>query len=331
MRGREAQGAWWFSRASNPLRVVERRPGWVRFPHASAIFNPQVFGDSIMSETTIACVQMDCLIGEVEANRNKMIERLREAATEGAELVIFPECALTGYCFDSLQEAEPFAEPADGQSVEALARACGEAGVHAVVGFIEKEGGAYYNAAMLVGPDGLVGTYRKVHLPFIGVDRFLTPGDRAFKVFDLPLGKVGVIICYDVSFPESARALKLLGAEIVVLPTNWPPGAWRNPEFVINARAQENHVHFAAVNRVGLERGWKFIGRTKVVDYSGDDVGEINGDTEEILYARLDLRGANNNRIINVAGAYEIDRIADRRPEFYEVITRMPTRSHTAD
>lgn len=274
-----------------------------------------------MGKTKIACVQMDVSIGEVDTNRRKIVERMRTAASTGAEMAVFPECALTGYCFESLEEAEPFAEPVDGPSSIAVAEACRETGLHAVVGFIEKDGSRFYNAAMLIGPNGLIGGYRKVHLPFLGVDRFLTPGDRLFNVFDLPFGKVAVNICYDASFPEAARVLKLSGAELIILPTNWPHGAWRTAEFIINSRACENHVNFAAVNRVGIERGWEFIGRTKVVDYNGDTLSEASTEAEQILYAEIDLQEASNNKIVNVAGSYEIDRLADRRPEFYGAIT----------
>lgn len=274
-----------------------------------------------MSKTTIACVQMDVAIGDVEANRRKVVERMRTAAESGTELVIFPECALTGYCFDSLDEAASFAETIEGRSSETLSEVCRETGAHAVVGFIEKDGPDFYNAAMLVAPNGLIGGYRKVHLPFLGVDRFLTPGDKPFRVFDLPFGRIGINICYDASFPEAARVLKLLGAELIVLPTNWPTGAWRTAEFIINARACENHVNFAAVNRCGVERGWEFIGRSKVVDYNGDTLGEASRVGEEMLIIEVDLQEANRNKIVNVAGSYEIDRLADRRPEFYEIIT----------
>ncbi|HEX8177971.1 MAG TPA: carbon-nitrogen hydrolase family protein [Pyrinomonadaceae bacterium] len=270
-----------------------------------------------MAKTRIACVQMDCALGNVAANRTRIAAQLRAAAERAAEIVIFPECSLTGYCFDSLAEAAPFAETADGPSAQSLTEVCRETGAHAVVGFIERAGEHYYNAALLVGPDGPVGCYRKAHLPFLGVDRFLTPGDRPFQIYELPQGRVGLNICYDASFPEAARVLKLLGAQLIILPTNWPPGAWRTPEFVINTRAQENHLYYAAVNRVGTERGWNFIGRSKVVDYNGDTIIEASGEREEIFTVEIDLSAADNNRIVNVAGAYEIDRLADRRPELY--------------
>jgi predicted amidohydrolase len=284
-----------------------------------------------MSKTTIACVQMDVAIGDVEANRRRIVERMRTAAESGAALVIFPECALTGYCFDSLEEAKPFAEPIDGPSSEAIAKACRETGAYAITGFIEKDGPDFYNAAMLVGPDGVIGDYRKVHLPFLGVDRFLTPGDKPFRLFDLTFGRIGINICYDASFPEAARALKLLGAELIILPTNWPAGAWRTAEFIINARACENHVNFAAVNRCGVERGWDFIGRSKVVDFNGDTLGEASREGEEMLTIEVDLQEANKNKIVNVAGSYEIDRLADRRPEFYRIVTEEASRSQVAD
>ena len=284
-----------------------------------------------MSKTTIACVQMDVAIGDVEANRRGIVERMQAAAESGAELVIFPECALTGYCFDSLEEAAAFAETIDGRSSDAISEVCRETGAHAVVGFIEKDGPDFYNAAMLVGPDGVIGDYRKVHLPFLGVDRFLTPGDKQFRVFELSFGRIGINICYDASFPEAARALKLLGAELIILPTNWPTGAWRTAEFIINARACENHVNFAAVNRCGVERGWDFIGRSKVVDFNGDTLGEASRESEEMLIIEVDLQEANKNKIVNVAGSYEIDRLADRRPEFYRIVTEEASRSQVAD
>jgi predicted amidohydrolase len=276
---------------------------------------------------------MDVEIGNVEGNRRKIVERIELAAGRGAELVIFPECALTGYCFDSLDEAKPFAEPLDGPSAEAIADICSRTGAHIVAGYIERDGENFYNAAMLCGPGGggIIGNYRKVHLPFLGVDRFLTPGDQPFRVFDLPIGRIGINICYDASFPEAARALKLLGAELIVLPTNWPTGAWRTAEFVINSRACENHVNFAAVNRCGIERGWEFIGRSKFADVNGDTIAEAPREGEEMLIVDVDLKEANNNRIVNLAGAYEIDRLADRRPEFYQIVSAEASRSHGAD
>jgi predicted amidohydrolase len=270
--------------------------------------------------TNIALMQMDCILGRPQVNLEKIIDSIRAAAKKDARLVAFPECALTGYAFESMEEAAPFAERLDGPSAQAIAEVCRETGVYAAAGFIETDGEKFYNAAMLVGPEGVVGGYRKVHLPFIGVDRFVSPGDRPFAIFELPFGKVGLNICYDISFPEAARVLKLKGAELIVLVTNWPPGAWRSPEFVVQTRALENHVFYAAVNRVGTERGWDFIGRSKVVDCNGDTLAEAGAEKEELLVVSAELSEANNNHIINVPGTYELDRLADRRPELYGTI-----------
>jgi predicted amidohydrolase len=274
-----------------------------------------------MSSTNIACAQIDCVLGNPKTNLNKIISSLRSAAQREAQLVMFPECALTGYAYNSLDEAIPFAEPIDGPSAAALTEVCRDTATYAVVGFIEAAADKFYNAAMLVGPDGVVGSYRKVHLPFIGIDRFLTPGDRQFEVFELPFGKIGLNICYDISFPEAARVLKLKGAELIALITNWPEAAWRSPEFVANTRALENHVYFAATDRVGTERGWKFIGRSKIVDCNGDTLAEAGAEDVELLIATIEFQQANKNHIINVPGAYEVDRAKDRRPSHYGLIS----------
>lgn len=283
-----------------------------------------------MGKTNIACAQIDCVLGDPKTNREKIVSSIRAAAARDAQLVIFPECALTGYAFDSLAEAMPFAERIDGSSAQAIAEVCRETKTHAVAGFIESDGDKFYNAAMLVGPNGVVGGYRKVHMPFIGIDRFLTPGDRRFQVFELPFGRIGLNICYDISFPEPARILKLMGAELIALITNWPTAAWRSPQFVANTRALENHVFYAAVDRIGIERGWQFIGRSKVIDCNGDTLVEAGADTEELLVVSVDLAEANNNRIVNVAGAYEVDRLKDRRPDFYHPISESAAQAQAA-
>jgi len=274
-----------------------------------------------MSSTNIACAQIDCVLGQPKTNLEKITSAIRSAAEREAKLVMFPECALTGYAYNSLAEAIPFAETIDGPSSQAVAEVCRDTGAYAVVGFIEAAADKFYNAAMLVGPDGVVGGYRKVHLPFIGIDRFLTPGDRQFEVFDLPFGKVGMNICYDISFPEAARVLKLMGAELIALITNWPEASWRSPEFVANTRALENHVYFAATDRVGTERGWKFIGRSMIVDCNGDTLAQAGPEDEELLITAIDFRQANDNHIVNVPGEYEIDRDKDRRPGHYGLVS----------
>jgi predicted amidohydrolase len=267
----------------------------------------------------IAGVQMDCRLGDASLNLAAVRTALRRAAGQGARLVVFPECALTGYAYESRDEAVPLAEAVPGPATEALAADCRELNVWAVVGMLERAGDDLFNACALVGPDGVAASYRKIHLPFLGVDRFTTPGDRPFAVYDLGGLRVGMNICYDGSFPESARTLMLLGADLVVLPTNWPPGAVSTVRYLIQARALENHVFYAAVNRVGEERGFRFIGQSRAVGCDGDLLA-CAGDGPEILYAEIDPAVARAKHLVKIPGKYELDRLRDRRPEMYGVL-----------
>jgi predicted amidohydrolase len=265
----------------------------------------------------LAAVQTDCRFADKAANLDAIRSHLHEAASQEARLIVFPECILTGYCFPSKHEAWPHAEPIPGPSTESLAVDCRRLNVWAVVGMLERDGDRLFNACALVGPRGVVAGYRKVHRPCLGVDRFVTPGDRPFAVHDLEGLRVGMNICYDASFPESSRVLSLLGADLIVLPTNWPPEAWRTAKFVVQTRALENHVYYAAVNRIGEERGFRFIGQSRFVDCNGDLLAAAEGDEATILYAEVDPGRARNKRIVNIPGEYEVDRLADRRPEMY--------------
>ena len=274
-----------------------------------------------MTTWKIAGVQMDCRLGDKATNLDAIRSKLREATGQGARLVIFPECALTGYCFESKEEALPHAEPLPGPSTESLAAVCRELGVWTVFGLLERDGERLFNACALVGPTGFVAAYRKIHLPFLGVDRFTTPGDQPFAVHDLGSLRIGMNICYDGGFPESARTLMLLGADLIVLPTNWPPGARKTVEYLIPARALENHVYYAAVNRVGEERGFTFIGQSRILACNAD-VLAAGGEGEQILYAEIDPERARDKHIVNIPGKYELHRTRDRRPEMYGPITR---------
>jgi predicted amidohydrolase len=283
----------------------------------------------------IAAAQIDIALGEKEHNLNRIEEILREAAWQGARLCVFPECALTGYCFDSLEEALPHAEPVPGPSTQRLSDVCRQVRCSAVVGMLERHDDAVFNTAVLVGAEGVVGRYRKVHLPYLGVDRFTTAG-QGFDVLALDGLRIGMCICYDAAFPEAARVMALDGADLIVLPTNWPPGAQCTAEYVINTRALENHVYVAAVNRVGQERGFRFIGTSRICDPSGRTLAGASADREEILYAEIDPQLARRKHIVRVPGLHEIDRFADRRPETYgrllqpvEKAPRWPTSGST--
>ena len=129
-------------------------------------------------------------------------------------------------------------------------------------------------------------------------------------------------ICYDSAFPEAARSLTLLGADLIALPTNWPPGAECVAGFVINARAMENAVYFAAANRVGEERGFRFIGRSRICAPNGQTLATSDDDNETILYADIDPELARNKLAVREPGRHAIDRMADRRPEMYGALTK---------
>ena len=265
----------------------------------------------------VAAVQMDPRLGDVDANLKVILGRLREAAAAGARLVVFPECALTGYGFDSKDEGLRHAEALPGLSTREVASACAESGAFAIYGLLERDGDKLYNAAALVGPGGLVGHYRKVHLPFMGVDRFADPGGRPFAVHEAAGLRIGMHICYDGTFPEVGRVLTLQGADVLVLPTNWPIQATTTAEHIPAARAIENVVYVMAVDRVGQESGCRFAGLSSIAGPGGEVIAKAGPDLEEILYADVDPALARRKRIIRVPGKQEVDRIADRRPGFY--------------
>jgi len=271
-----------------------------------------------MPNWKIAAVQMDARLADKTHNLAAVRSSLERCAVEHARLVVFPECILTGYGFGSKEEAWPHAEPIPGPSTQTLAADCKRLGLWAVVGTLEQgEKGRLFNAAVLVGPDGHLATYRKVHLPCLGVDRFTTPGDRPFAVHDLGGLRLGMNICYDGSFPEAARVLTLLGADLVVLPTNWPDAARKTVQYLVQARAFENAIYYAAVNRVGTEAGFHFIGHSRIVAPNGDLLAISEDDREAVLFAEIEPERARQKRVINIPKLYEVDRVGDRRPDLY--------------
>jgi predicted amidohydrolase len=263
----------------------------------------------------VAVAQLDPLIGEPERNLETCIARLEEAAADGAELLVLPECAIPGYMFDSLEEGMSFAEEVPGPSVEALERECARLGMHVCCGMLERDGDRLRNAAVLVGPDGLVGTYWKMHLPFLGIDRFTTPGDE-FCVWETPLGRVGVEICYDLRFPEMTRTLALMGADLVAHPTNFPVAARVQTEVIAPARAAENRIYLLTANRVGTERTGSFCGRSQIVDPFGTRLAEADPTEEILLVADVDVEKARDKDYV-IPGEYELYLFGHRRPELY--------------
>lgn len=265
----------------------------------------------------VAGVQMEPRLGQLEQNLGVILERLSQAANAGANLAVFPECALSGYGFSSREEGLAHAVSVDGPEVAKVVALAGKTGCACAFGLLERDGARLFNGCVLVGPRGVLGSYRKVHLPFLGIDMFVDPGDRPFAVHDVGGLRVGMHICYDGSFPETARVLALLGADLLILPTNWPTHSECAAEHMIATRAMENTVYMMAVNRVGVESGFRFIGTSSIADPSGKTLARAGAEREEMIFAEIDPRLARNKHLVRVPGRHEIDRIADRRPAFY--------------
>jgi predicted amidohydrolase len=263
----------------------------------------------------VAVAQTEPRLGENERNLEAGLVRFEEAVAAGAELLVLPECAIPGYMFDSLEEAMPYAEEIPGPTTEAFEAACRRLGAHVVCGLLERDGNVLYNAAVLVGPEGLIGSYRKTHLPFLGVDRFVTPGDE-LSVYETALGRIGLEICYDLRFPEVTRTLALRGADIVAHPTNFPMAAKVQTELVTVARAAENRIYLLTANRVGKERRGEFCGWSQIVDPFGKRLAEADETEETLLVADVDVEKARDKDYV-IPGEYELYLFGDRRPELY--------------
>ncbi len=267
----------------------------------------------------VSCIQFEPQIGAVAANTARAAELVRAAAAEGSGLIVLPELASTGYVFETQEEAASLAEPVpDGPTTRAWAALAAELGIHLVAGIAEKAGGTLYNAAVIVGPEGYIGTYRKAHL-WDRENLFFARGDLGFPVFDTALGKVGVAICYDGWFPETFRQLALGGAEIVCIPTNWvpmpdqPAGEAAMANTLHRAAAHSNGLFIACADRVGTERGQPFEGQSLIIGPKGWPLaGPASRDRTEILSAVVDLAEA---------GAKDLNRfnslLRDRRTDIY--------------
>lgn len=275
------------------------------------------------TKRTVSGVQTHVTFADPQANLNRMLQWLEDPRLSQSDLIVFPECMLSGYCYASLAEAMPNAEEIPGPATERIAQWCAKHDAYVSFGMLEKTAdGKVYNSCPTVGPQGVVAVYRKIHLPFLGIDRFVTQGGDPYDAIDVGGMKVGVHICYDGSFPESSRSLALAGADLLILPTNWPPGADTFAKYLPNARALENNVYFMSVNRVGTERGFRFIGNSRICDPNGNPLADAPNEDECILTAEIDFAVARNKRLVRVPKEHVIDRWADRRPEYYHAIVK---------
>lgn len=276
--------------------------------------------NSRADEIRVACVQMRPDVGAVDQNVARAVELVSTAADEGARLVVLPELCNSGYVFESRAEAWACAEEVpSGPTVRAWTELCRDRGLYVVAGIAERSGQRLFNSSVVLGPDGHIGTFRKVHL-WNQENYFFEPGDLGFPVFRTPIGRIATFICYDGWFPESYRECALRGADIICIPTNWVPipgqaeGQQAMATVLCMANAHSNSVYIAAADRVGVERGQPFNGQSVIVSYTGWPLaGPASSTDEEIIYADVDLKLARSARNWNDFN----DPLRDRRPEAY--------------
>jgi predicted amidohydrolase len=283
--------------------------------------------DSLASTTSdegkikIACIQTQPTIGNVEANVAHSIALIDRAVGLGARLVVLPELCNSGYMFQSREEAFAASEPVPaGLTVRAWSETAARHKLHLVAGICERDGAKLFNSAVLIGPAGYIGTFRKVHL-WNEENLYFEPGDLGFPVFHTAIGRIGMAICYDGWFPEAYRLCALQGADIVCVPTNWVPipGQAEGREAMANilamAAAHSNSIYIACADRVGTERGQPFEGQSLIVGYTGWPVaGPASRDREEILVAEVALGEARRARNWNAFNQV----LRDRRSDLYD-------------
>lgn len=261
---------------------------------------------SLPSLVTVGCANFENVPRDKAATLVKMLETMRVAARQGCDLVVFPELALNSWevCEDCAREHSPCswhleqAELADGPSAEAVASLAGELDIHVIYGFEErdeKDAGVIYNAAAMITPDGLLGTYRKVHLGIpLESDRF-TPG-TSLPVFETRLGPIGIQICYDFyNNPELSRILTLKGARLLVNPTvrSDMPRAGQSLRHTTLIRAQENLVYAVSANRVGTNGDSTWAGNSVIAGPAFPGFGSVlaeAGKAEELIVATLNYK-----------------------------------------
>ncbi|MEB3103850.1 carbon-nitrogen hydrolase family protein [Ferviditalea candida] len=250
--------------------------------------------------------QMEPILYDKQANLEKMHRFMQQAAQGQADLILFPELCLTGY-FTRDRTAE-LSEDETGSSIQQVADWARQFKLMTVFGFPERRDGLIYNSACLINHDGsILGTYQKIHL-WDEESKYFSSGE-SFHVWDTEMGRIGIMICYDTEFPETARILALKGAEIILAPTaNMSP--FEHAQSVqIQCRAVENQVFVATTNRIGTEESTRFFGESSVADPFGKHV--LLGNQEEKGYlVQIDLTD------LNMARRFP-KYLDDRRPELY--------------
>lgn len=259
----------------------------------------------------VGIYQSHPVFGDVDSNITQVFEDLPAGS---ADLWVLPELFNTGYQFVSEEEVADLAEEIPGgKTCRAMMDLAARLEAFLVFGMAERAGKDCYNAAAVVGPPGFVGLYRKIHL-FSEEKKFFRPGNTDFQVFEIGQARIGVMICFDWLFPESARVLSLLGADIICHPSNL---VLPHCQKAMVTRSLENGVYTATANRVGTEgRGGKealrFTGKSQILDPGGQVLAHLGEEEKGWSVAEIDVGRARNKTIT----AYN-DRLGDRRPAFY--------------
>ena len=258
----------------------------------------------------IAAAQIACTLGDISANVHKMREFAERAKNAGAELVVFPEMADTGYAMRVIREA---ANPWSEGAVPELQKIARTLSLAIISGLSEKEGDAIYNSQVVIDSSGaIVAKYRKTHLfAPIEEDKCCTPGD-ALVSLDFASLKLGLTICYDLRFPEIYRSLALAqGANLFVISSAWPFPRIEHQRVLARARAIENQSYLVLANRVGKDDGVSFCGSSVVIDPYGVVVAAASADREELVVAEV------SSEVLEAVRA-RMPVFTHRRPALYE-------------
>ena len=267
------------------------------------------------STLTITLVQMDCQLGQPAANFARAETLIADAAARGSDLVVLPELWSTAYDLEhAADHAASLAHaPGDAGWFGRLATLAQQHGIWLTGSLLEANpDGRFYNCMALYNPAGeLAAVYRKIHLfRLMEEEVFLAPGQQPTLV-DLPWGKTGLAICYDLRFPELFRGYALQGARLMLLPAEWPHPRRAHWRTLLRARAIENQCFVAACNRVGSSKGTAFFGASAVIDPWGETLGEAD-EGETLVTVTVDLAEADAVR-------QKIPVFADRRPDLYDL------------
>ena len=264
----------------------------------------------------IALVQYQSVLGDLQKNADRAVEMVREAAAKGAKIVCFPEMFNTGYNFQLIGDGfHNCGETIDGHTITRLQKVAKECACYVIapITLEKKVIGVFYNAAVVIDDEGVVlGDYSKHHL--WAAERYYFHAGEDIPVFDTKYGKIGVMICYDAGFPETARVLTLKGAELIFMPSAWRIQDWDMWNLNIPQRALENTLYVAGVNRFGHEDDLYMFGNSKVADWRGRIIAESKEEKEEIVYAEIDLDQLTKARL-------DIHYLKDRRPDSYKLLS----------